>query len=67
MLLLLVADSISEQRNLTVKIYDIDAHDDFFEAYIGALKEAYVDHAAENEELAEAIERIFSSSVKMHR
>lgn len=52
------------KTNLLETSYDIDvrSHDTFFDAYIAALQEAFVDHAVDNEELIRTIDDIYEKS-----
>ncbi|WP_255170075.1 PD-(D/E)XK nuclease family protein [Natrononativus amylolyticus] len=62
------------KRDMLVATYDIetDAHDDFFEAYIAALEQAFVEHVVANEQLLmlldsayrDALEHVYGVSVK---
>ena len=63
------AELTAQRRNLIEATYEIpvDEYDDFFEAYIVALAEAFVDHAAENQELIELIDRIYEDSIEIYR
>ena len=55
-----------QQRNLIEATYDIrvEAYDGFFEAYIAALQQAFVDHALANESLLTIIDEICADSIE---
>ena len=42
---------------------DIDAHEDFFDAYVAALQDAFVDLVVENEELIATIDELYDESI----
>jgi hypothetical protein len=52
------------KTNLLEATYDIEVrdHDTFFDAYTAALKEAFVGHAVDNEELIRTIDDIYEES-----
>lgn len=58
-----------QRRNLIEAAYDIpvDKYDDFFDAYIATLAEAFVDHAAENQELIDVIDRVYEESIDIYK
>jgi hypothetical protein len=53
-----VAEITGNKLNMSEAVYDIrvDAHDDFFEAYIAALQRAFEDHVVENERLVSLLD-----------
>lgn len=50
---------------MTESVYDIhvDAHDDFFNAYVAALKRAFEDHVVENERLVSLIDDAYEDAI----
>jgi hypothetical protein len=52
------AEITGNKQNMTKAVYDIhvDANDDFFEAYVAALRRAFEDHVVENERLVSLID-----------
>lgn len=57
-----------KKRNLIEARYDIrtDAHEDFFQAYIAALEEAFMEHAADNGALLSTIESIYEQAIDIY-
>lgn len=57
------------QKKLFTLRYDIrtDSYDDFFQAYIGALKEAFLELCVENDSLLTAIDHVYEQSFDMYR
>lgn len=62
------AEITGERRNLIEAEYDIrvDEHDDFFDAYIAALRDAVVDHIVENEQLVSILDQVYDESVSIY-
>lgn len=54
------------KRNVLKATYDIDVdnHDNFFDAYVGALERAFVEHVVENEKLVAAIDDIHRKALQ---
>ncbi|WP_170977464.1 PD-(D/E)XK nuclease family protein [Halorussus salinisoli] len=54
------------KSNLLEVTYDIDVknHESYFEAYIAALRDAFVDHVVDNEELVSKIDDIYTESLE---
>ena len=63
------AEVTGNKRNMIKAKYGIpvEHHDTFFEAYIAALKQAFVEHIAENEELVTEISSAYDESLDMYR
>ncbi len=59
------AEVTGNKRNMMVATYDIDvdAHEDFFDAYVAALQEAFIDLVVENEELIATIDELYNESI----
>lgn len=62
------AELTGKKRNRIEATYDIRTadHDDFFEAYVGALKRAFVDHAAVNDELTRLIDDAYDEALAVY-
>ena len=60
------AELTGNMHNQIEVTYDIpvDTHDDFFEAYVAALRQAFIEHAIENEELISEIDSIHQESLE---
>jgi hypothetical protein len=60
------AELTGNKRNMVVATYDIEAesHEDFFEAYVRALKKSFVDLVVDNEQLISVIDDIYSASIE---
>ncbi len=58
-----------EKRNLIEAEYDIrvDENNDFFEAYIEALKRAFIDHVTENDELVAELDSVYEDAIEIYR
>lgn len=63
------AELTGQKRNLIEARYDIptDEHDDFFDAYIAALEQAFVEHAIENEPLVETIGSTYEEALDSYQ
>lgn len=59
------AEVTGNKGNMLAATYDIEAasHGDFFDAYVAALKEAFVDLVVDNEELIRTIDDAFTASI----
>lgn len=59
------AELTGNKRNMVVATYDIDAesHEDFFDAYVMALKTAFNDLVVDNERLISVIDDVYSESI----
>ena len=59
------AEVTGNKRNMIEATYDIDvdAHEDFFDAYVAELQEAFVDLVVENEELTATIDELYDESI----
>jgi hypothetical protein len=59
------AEVTGNKRNMIETTYDIDvdAYEDFFDAYVAALQEAFVDLVIENEELIATIDELYDESI----
>lgn len=58
------AEVTGNKRNMIEATYDIDvdAHEDFFDAYVAELQEAFVDLVVENEELTATIDELYDEA-----
>lgn len=63
------AEVTGEKRNLIRATYDIpvDEHDDFFDAYIAALRQAFVEHAGDNDRLVALITDTYDEAIDRYR
>ena len=63
------AELADERRTLIRATYDIrtDRHDDFFDAYVDALRRAFADHAVENPELLQLLDRTYDEALELYR
>ncbi|WP_436346993.1 PD-(D/E)XK nuclease family protein [Natronorubrum sp. FCH18a] len=59
------AEVTGNKRNMIAAPYDIDADspEEFFDAYVGALKAAFVDLVVDNEKLVALIDEIYAESI----
>jgi hypothetical protein len=59
------AEVTGNKRNMIEATYDIDvdAHEDFFDAYVAALQSAFIDLVVENEELIAIIDELYDESI----
>jgi hypothetical protein len=59
------AEVMGNKRNMIEATYDIDveAHEDFFDAYVAALQSAFVDLVVENEELIATIDELYDEAI----
>lgn len=60
------AELTGNKRNLVVATYDIDtdAHEEFFEVYVAALREAFTDLVADNPSLVSTLDEAFYESIE---
>lgn len=60
------AELTGNKRNLVVATYDIDtdAREEFFEAYVAALREAFIDLVADNPDLVSTFDEAFYESIE---
>ncbi|MFC4440252.1 MULTISPECIES: hypothetical protein [Natrialbaceae] len=59
------AEVTGNKRNMIEATYDIDvdAYEGFFDAYVAALQDAFVDLVVENEELIATIDELYDESI----
>ena len=59
------AEVTGNKRNMIEATYDIDvgAHEEFFDAYVAALQDAFVDLVVENEKLIATIDELYDESI----